>query len=645
MAVEHASGLSAVEAFALVGALGVGAQWVAWRLKLPAIVLMLAVGLLVGPVLGIFNPEQDIGAVVQPLIALAVAVILFEGGLTLELHKLGDARQGVMRLVIIGAPLGWALSTAALYYGAGLGWEASCVFGGIMVVTGPTVIAPLLRQAKLGKRPANLLQWEAIVNDPIGALAAVFAFEFVLVSRTAENLSGALAQLSLGFSVAMGVGLAAGFMIVRSFSGGYVPEYMKVPVLFSTLLVCFAVPDMVLHESGLLAVTVMGVVIANADLPSFTELRRFKEHATILLVSGVFILLAASLDFASLARLTWRAWLFVGLIVLIARPLTVFVSLIGTKIPTKERILIAFTGPRGVVLVAVAGLFGTRLADVGIEDGALLAPLAFALVMVTVVLHGFTLAPFARFLGLATTRRPSVLILGGSRFTTALAQALQKEAVPVQIVDTNHAHLVRPRSVGVPVFYGDILSEAAEHSIEILSFNTLIAASDNDAHNTLVATDLGAEFGRDTTWQIARHRGERRRHALPSQLGGRPFGAGLTYEELEEKMKAGWEIRMTRLTETYGFEEWKSKRPQAILLGRLEESGAFRRLRTEDADVLFPSRAEAKISALPEDMRDAALLELKKLVTDVRLSTALGRVSAPVRLVSLAPPAVKPDVT
>jgi NhaP-type Na+/H+ or K+/H+ antiporter len=639
MALEHAAGLSTVEAFALVGALGVGAQWVAWRLKLPAIVLMLAVGLLVGPVLGIFDPARDIGSVVQPLIALAVAVILFEGGLTLELHKLGDARQGVMRLVIIGAPLGWALSTAALYYGAGLGWEASCVFGGIMVVTGPTVIAPLLRQAKLGKRPANLLQWEAIVNDPIGALAAVLAFEFVLVSRAAEDLSSAIVQLALGFCVAMIVGLAAGFMIARGFRRGQVPEYMKVPVLFATLLVCFAVPDMVLHESGLLAVTVMGVVIANADLPSFTELRRFKEHATVLLVSGVFILLAASLDFSSLTGLNWRAGLFVALIILVARPLTVLISLLGTQIPKKERILIAFTGPRGVVLVAVAGLFGTRLAEVGIEDGALIAPLAFLLVIVTVVLHGFTLTPFARFLGLATKATPSVLIMGGSRFTTGLAQALQKEDVPVKIVDTNHARLVRPRSNGVPVFYGDILSEAAEHSIEILSYTTLITASENDAHNTLVSTDLGAEFGRDTTWQIARHKGENSRHALPSQLGGRAFGAGLTFKDLEEKMKAGWEVRVTRLTQEYAFAQWQGDRKDAVLLGRLKEDGTFRRFLAEDADVLFPQRAEAKIADLPEDQRAGALTELKKRLTDARRTAALGRLTAPVRVVSLVPPA------
>jgi NhaP-type Na+/H+ or K+/H+ antiporter len=638
MATDTMTGMNPVEAFALVGVLGVGAQWLAWRLKLPAIVLMLAAGLIVGPGFGLLQPARDIGPVVQPLISLAVAVILFEGGLTLDLHKLGDAKHGVFRLVVVGAPLGWLLSASALHWGAGLGWEASTVFGGIMVVTGPTVIAPLLRQAKLQRRPANLLQWEAIVNDPVGALAAVLAFEFVLVGREAESLSAALLQLGFGIIVAGGVGLLAGLAVSYTFRRAYVPEYMKVPVLFVTLLATFAVPDLMLHESGLLAVTVMGLVIANADLPSFDELRRFKEHATILLVSGVFILLAASMDFASLGQLTWRAGVFVALVILVARPVTVLVALIGTKLPRNEKLLIAFTGPRGVVLVAVAGLFGERLAAAGVEGAGVIGPLAFVLVLVTVVLHGFTLAPFARALGLASTGKPGVLILGGSRFTTSLAEALKREDIPVLIADPNHARLVRPRAANLPVFYGDILGEAAEDSLEILSYDTLIAASDNDAYNTLVATDFGSEYGRENVWQLARVKEGKARHSLPTQLGGRPFGLGKTFGDLDTLMQSGWRVSVTTLSEDYDFETWKADRKGALLLGRLKEDGTFRRLLSEDADILFPLRAEAEIDALPEEQRESARAALKRRMTEAREAASRARVAAGARLVALVPP-------
>jgi len=187
MATGTEGALNPVTAIALVGALGVGSQWLAWRLRMPAIVLMLVAGIVIGPVLGIFDPYRDIGPLTGPIISIAVAIILFEGGLTLNFHDLRDAAKGVKRLVFVGAPLGWLTSALALRYGAGLSWESAAVFGGIMIVTGPTVIAPLLRTARLSRRPAALLQWEAIVNDPIGALAAVLAFSVVSVLYVSGN--------------------------------------------------------------------------------------------------------------------------------------------------------------------------------------------------------------------------------------------------------------------------------------------------------------------------------------------------------------------------------------------------------------------------------------------------------------------------
>ncbi len=583
MAIESEAGAMApVMAFALVGALGVGSQWLAWRMRMPAIVLMLVAGILIGPVAGVFDPARDIGPLMGPIISIAVAIILFEGGLTLNLHSLQDAAKGVKRLVFIGAPLGWLTSALTLRYGAGLSWESAAVFGGIMIVTGPTVIAPLLRTARLAKRPAALLQWEAIVNDPIGALAAVLAFEVVLVLNTATTVSAAAIDLFVGISIATAFGAAAGFGLARSFKRGWVPEYMKVPVLFSLLLGVFAVSDYILHESGLLAVTIMGIVIANSNLPSYEELRRFKEHATVLLVSGVFILLAAGLDFNALAQLDWRAVAFVLMVVLVARPLTVLASLVGSGVPFKEQLLVALTGPRGVVLVAVAGLFGERLFELGFADAALIGPLAFALVSVTVVLHGFTLAPFARWLGLTGSDTPGVIIIGGSPWTTAFAEALQKAEVPVLMTDPNFGNLRGARTVGISTFSGDILSEAAEQRLELVSYATLIAATDNDAYNTLVATDLAPEFGRDNVFQIMREKNESARHQLPRTLGGRMFGVDETHAGMNKLIRDGWTFRITRLTEEYTFEDWRAERTEAHLFARLAPNGDIRLIRKDE---------------------------------------------------------------
>lgn len=576
MATPIDGALSPITAFALVGALGVGSQWLAWKLRLPAIVLMLAAGLLIGPVLGIFDPRRDIGELMGPMISIAVAIILFEGGLTLNFHSLSGAAEGVRRLVLLGAPLGWLSSALALHYVAGLSWESAAVFGGILIVTGPTVIAPLLRTARLQQRPSALLQWEAIVNDPVGALAAVLAFEVVVVIHADMSACYAAWELVRGIGFATLVGLGAGWGLARAFDRGLVAEYMKVPVLFAALLAAFALSDAVLHESGLLAVTLMGIWIANAGLPSYAEMRRFKEHATILLVSGVFILLAAGMNLEALSVLDWRAGVFLAVMIVLARPAAVLLALAFTGVPWRERLLVAFTGPRGVVLVAVAGLFGERLVALGLEDAARIAPLAFAIVAATVVLHGFTLAPLARALGLTARGRPGVVLVGGSSFSTSLAEALATLEIPALITDGNIIRLRGARNAGLTTFYGDILSETAEFKLDLIGYDTVIAATDNDAYNTLVATDLAPEYGRANVFQLRRDARETRRHALPITLGGKRLAGGLTYGELNRHMHQGWKVRTTRLSESFGPEAFAARYPDSILIGELPPRGSLR---------------------------------------------------------------------
>ncbi|MFV0492387.1 MAG: cation:proton antiporter [Pseudorhodobacter sp.] len=596
---EQSGGLGPILAFALVGMLGVGSQWMAWRLRLPAIVLMLLAGMLVGPATGFFDPARDIGPLVEPMISLAVAVILFEGGLSLNLHELRDAAHGVRRLIAVGAPLGWLLSALALHFGAGLSWASSAVFGGVLIVTGPTVIAPLLRQARLPRRPAALLQWEAIVNDPLGALAAVLAFETVRVfSGGSGGLWVALGNSVFGFAVALAVGYLAGRIIAWFFRNGWIPEYMKVPILFASVLAVFAVTDTFRHESGLLAVTIMGLVIANANLPSFEELRRFKEYATILLVSGVFILLTAQMEFSALGTLDWRSIVGVIVVVLVARPLTVMAALLGTDVPWKERWLVALTGPRGVVLVAVAGLFSERLVSAGVMDGALVAPLAFAFVIITVVACGFGFAPLARLLGLSGQEPPGLLIVGGSRLARVLAETMAKAEIPVLVADENPARLRRLRADGIPVFFGDILSQAAENSIELARYGTLIAATPNEAYNTLITSNFVHEFGRNQIWTVGREGAEKSRNALPMALTAQTLGSGQTLAQIELALQNGWTVQLSRLTAEFTYAAWNKTNPDAIEFGRLSPQRELMLLSTDQKNTEENLPQETRILAL-----------------------------------------------
>ena len=599
---------SLIVTFGIIGVLGVGAQWLAWRLRLPAIVLMLAAGILAGPLLGILDPVADFGDALGPLISLAVALILFEGGLTLDFAGLRDASTAVRRIVLVAAPLGWMLGTAAAHLIAGLSLPVAAVFGGLLVVTGPTVVLPILRQAKLAPRTSSILRWEAIVNDCVGALFAVLAYEFAATMIHSESIAGATGYLIFGVALAGFIGWAAGTGTAWAFKHALVPEFMKVPALLVIVIAIFGACNEILEESGLVAVTLMGVILGNSHLPSIAEIRRFKEYIAVLLVSGVFVILAATLDSSMLALLDWRILAFVIAMMLVVRPLSIWLGLIGTNITTNEKALIAWVGPRGVVAVAISGFFGTKLVELGYADGAALAPIAFALVFATVLIQGFSVGAVARRLGLVSTETPGVLIVGASNWSLLLARALQDLELPVLVADRNWTKLRRFRLQDTPVYYGEILSEAAEHTIDLARFGIIIAASENDSYNALVCTDFGPEFGRNNVFQLGRQKeGASDPYGLPVTIGGRMlFRSGATFEELEQRALEGWVFTRTRLTDEFSFDDYLEQRVEGTeLLADLSKDGSVKlstmneRPKGRSGDTLL-SFAPAKAQGRPQ---------------------------------------------
>ena len=336
---------------AAIGVLGIGAQWVAWKTGWPAIALMLLAGIIGGPVTGFIRPEEVFGPLLEPIIALAVAIILFEGGLNLNFRELRHAEGAVHRLVFLGVPIAWVLGALACYYVAGLIWPVSILFAGILVVTGPTVVLPLLRQSSVQTRPASILKWEAIVNDPTGALCAVIAYEYF--RRISESPGASLFEVvpPLIFAAALSglIGYCAAWLISYLFPRGAVPEYLKVPVLFSMVIAVFVVSNMIEHEAGLVAVTVMGVALANMDVSSLRSIHPFKQNVAVILIAGIFILLSASLSYDDLQYLNWRFGAFLLALLFFVRPATVLISLLGSPLPWNERLFLAWIAPRGIV--------------------------------------------------------------------------------------------------------------------------------------------------------------------------------------------------------------------------------------------------------------------------------------------------------
>jgi NhaP-type Na+/H+ or K+/H+ antiporter len=610
---------------AVIGTAGIAAQWFAWRLQLPAIVLLLVAGFVAGPATGFLNPASDFGSVYRPMVSIAVAIILFEGGLTLNFKEIKETSTTVRRIIMYAGPMIWGMAALAAHYIGGLSWATAVVLGAILVVTGPTVIMPLLRQAQLDARPASLLRWEAIVNDPIGALFAVVAFEVILVYIGLHDAENLVLLLIVGFAAAIGTGIVAAKLIVWSFVRGHVPEFLKAPVLLASVVAVYAATNTLLEESGLLTVTVMGVVLANSRIASLTDMRRFKETITTLLVSGVFIILTASLSLDEIRSLDWRAALFVAALLLVIRPIAIMLATIRSGATFQERVLSAWIAPRGVVAVAVSGLFGTLLADVGVEDAGRMVAFTFAVVVTTIVLHGFTLAPLASFLKLKAASKPGILIVGGSRWSTALAIKLKEAEVPVMLADQNWNHLAEARLANIPVYFGEVLSEAAHHSIDPKRFSNLIATGDNDAYNALVCTDFGPELGRSHVYQIGRI-DEKARQALNFTLGGRSLTKEpVSFLDLREKLLSGWTFQLTRLTDEFGWEAYKKSRPEgALILLWIKPSGSIVFAATassspgENDRILSFARPkdEARKEAASKTARKAEVISASQAVSD-----------------------------
>lgn len=538
---------------ALIGVLGIGAQWIAWRTGRPAIALMLIVGVIAGPILGLIRPEEDFGPLMEPIVKLAVAVILFEGGLSLNFRDLRHAGAGVLRLVVIGVPVGWGLGTAAAYYGAGLPLPVAALFGGILVVTGPTVIGPMLRTLRVGDRVRNILKWEGIINDPIGALLAVGIYAYISYTGPQVNFLNIGVEVIGATLIAALLGAALGFFLTWAFPRGYAPEYLKAPILLITVIFGFVAADLIMHETGLVTVTVMGVVMANRAIYSSHALHRFKEDLAVLLISGVFILLSATLDWETVSQFQVRFVAFLFLLLFIVRPLTVFASLMFSNVPWRERIFIGWIAPRGIVAVAITGLFAMRLVDYGVEDAEALVPLSFGVVIVTIFAHGFSAGWLARRLGIDEGKGEGLLFVGANRWTIALAEFFNAREIPVLVADSSAIALRGARRAQLETYRGDILDEVQEDDLSLGRFQHLIAATDNDSYNALVANDLGPEMGHEAITRIGRDASV----GALQKRGRVLLESGRTIDGLLDRLLAGWAFSQTRITEKFSVDDYR----------------------------------------------------------------------------------------
>lgn len=381
--------------------LGIGCEWFAERIGIPSILVLLFAGFFAGPVTGFLNPDQLLGDFLFPIVSLSVAIILFEGGLRLRLRNFNKVRGAIMSLTTIGVFLTASMS-------AFLGWsvlqfqpDVAILFGTILVITGPTVIIPLLRNLKLDRRIRTVSIWEGIANDPLGSILSVMVYELIIV----HNPPGIILMdgvRTLATTVAGGVALAvAGAILLgECLDREWIPSHLRNPVTLASVLSVFLVAELFHAESGLIATPLMGIILTNRTDQKTRDILRFKKEIGIVLLSVLFILLSARFDLHGFQQISLQSFVVLGLLILVVRPIAVVVATLPTNLNWREITALSFFAPRGIVAATISSLFALKLVKLGYPNAGRLDAEVFFIIAGTVIVYGFLVPPFFRYLGL-----------------------------------------------------------------------------------------------------------------------------------------------------------------------------------------------------------------------------------------------------
>ena len=479
-------------------ALGIFSQWLANRIKWPSIVVMSIVGLLVGPILGLANPEHTLGSeIFSPIVSLAVAIILFEGSSNLDFRELKGISKAVIRIITIGATIAWILGAIALHKILGFPISIAIVMGGLLLITGPTVIQPLLKQAKVRNSVDTVLRWESIILDPLGPILALAAFYVYQIIGQGFGFQLLFIFIFKMLIVAL-IGFGASFFFNWLIQRDVIPQNLMPSIQLVFILLVFSICDQILDESGLLAVTIFGLMMARYKRHDliYKESDHFIENMSSILVSTVFILITSSLTPSVLMNvLSWKLVIFSLVMIVLVRPIAVLLSTIGTEITKKERALVAMMAPRGIVVLTVAQFFGGLFLNDNMKMASYITPVTFGLVFITVVIYGFSFTPISKMLGLASTEPPGVILVGESEFSYHLGRQLQSHGIPVMVFNLFSNTSDKAEELGFEIFKGNLLSSSERMYADLIRYNKCLLMTKSFIFNSLAFNELVPEFG------------------------------------------------------------------------------------------------------------------------------------------------------
>ena len=553
---------------ASIGVLGIACQWFAWWVRIPSILFLLTVGIIVGPVLNLINPDALFGNLLFPFISLSVAVILFEGSLTLKFEDIRGHGKTVSNLVSTGALITWLIIGYSTYHLLNLPIELAFLFGAIVVVTGPTVIIPMLRTVRPNTKVANVLRWEGIVIDPLGALLAVLVFDFIISGQ--QNNALGMIFLTFGKIIFSGliIGFVSGWSIGELLRKQYVPQYLRNIFTLISVFAIFVTSEMIESESGLLAVTVMGITMANMKDMDIDNILDFKESLSVLLISALFIILAARIELHELIHVGWPAIILLGIIIFVARPISVFTSSIGSDLTVNEKLMVSWIGPRGIIAAAISSLFALRLEDAGYSEAALIVPLTFVIIIGTVVIQSTTARYIADFLKVREPSPTGLLIIGAGNVARAIGKELQSHGFKTLLTDSTWENIRLARMEGLETYFGNPVSEHADRNLNLIGLGKLLAMSGRLNLDTLACLRFKSEFGKKNIYELktTREKHTEDKHIVSTKHRGYElFTEDADYGNLAYRLRNQAEIKSTQLSDEFTFEQYLKKYEKGIV--------------------------------------------------------------------------------
>ncbi len=586
----------AVLAIAAILFIGTAAQWLGWRLRVPAIVFLLAAGLLVGPITGALDPDEMLGDLMFPIVSLAVAVILFEGALGLGVKGIRDAGSTVWSLLTIGVTVTLVATAAFASVIFGIDYKLSLVLGAVLVVTGPTVIGPLVRSIGLRGKVGRILEAEGTLVDPLGAIIAVLFFEAFFEP---ESSGSWVVDLIVIAGVGVTAGVLGAALIAWTFSRYLVPDHLHNVTTLSVVTIVFALVEQVRPEAGLVAVTVMGVALAAQNRVSVQHILEFNETLRTIFISGLFVLLGARIAPETLSSLGWKNAAFLAVMVLLVRPVSVLLSTIGSGLTRSEKGFIAATAPRGIVAAAVASVFSIRLSEIEVENAQILVAATFTIIAGTVVLSGFGARPLANRLGLIDPDQMRTVILGSNRLARELAKRLAEQGALVTLIGMDWKNLTSARMEGLTTHWGSVLNEDTWTAAHLQEAQIFLAMSSQDEVNALATRHAAEEIGRRNVFQLVPHgKGSGPWRPGSAQTYGRTlFTANANIDTIEANLESGWEVAATKLTDSFKARDYFKAHPEAVPLAKIHDHRvhireASRRLMLRPGDTVIALRPD-----------------------------------------------------